>query len=157
MTPKYKRILLKLSGEALMGDDPFGINRQTIEAIVAEVAEISMEGARPRVHRITAAVDCGPVVNPAIVRAQMMGGVVFGLSSAMGEKITLEKGRVQPANFHQYPLLRMAECPEVDVHIVHTPGAPVGGIGEVGTPPVAPAGAQVQMQWRWSLAQPVAD
>jgi isoquinoline 1-oxidoreductase beta subunit len=54
-------------------------------------------------------------------------------------KITLEKGRVQPSNFHQYPLLRMVDAPEVDVHIVDNPGAPTGGIGEVGTPPVAPA------------------
>jgi isoquinoline 1-oxidoreductase beta subunit len=65
--------------------------------------------------------------------------VVFGLSSAMHEKITLQNGRVTPSNFHQYSLLRMMESPEVDVHILDNPHGPVGGIGEVGTPPVAPA------------------
>jgi isoquinoline 1-oxidoreductase beta subunit len=142
--PRYLAVLERAVAEAGWGKAPAGrfqgvALHESFGSIVAEVAEISMEGSRPRVHRITAAVDCGPVVNPAIVRAQMMGGVIFGLSSAMGEKITLEKGRVQPSNFHQYPLLRMVDAPEVDVHIVDNPGAPTGGIGEVGTPPVAPA------------------
>jgi isoquinoline 1-oxidoreductase beta subunit len=142
--PRYLAVLERAVAEAGWGKAPEGrfqgvALHESFGSIVAEVAEISMEGSRPKVHRITAAVDCGPVVNPAIVRAQMMGGVVFGLSSAMGEKITLQNGRVQPSNFHQYPLLRMVDSPEVDVHIVDNPQGPVGGIGEVGTPPVAPA------------------
>ena len=92
-----------------------------------------------RVHRITAAVDCGPVVNPDIVHAQIMSGAIFGVSEALAAKLTLKDGRIVQGNFHDYPILRMAQAPQVDVHIVDTPGAPIGGIGEIGTPPAAPA------------------
>lgn len=112
---------------------------ESFGSICAQVAEVSMEAGKPRVHRITAAVDCGPVVNPDIVKTQIMGGALFGLSDAMGARLDFAAGRVVQSNFHDYPLLRMKDAPEVDVHIVRTPGAPVGGIGEIGTPPVAPA------------------
>jgi CO/xanthine dehydrogenase Mo-binding subunit len=68
-----------------------------------------------------------------------MGGALHGLSAALGGKLELENGRIVQSNFHDYPLLRMPQAPEVEVHIVHTPGAPVGGIGEIGVPPAAPA------------------
>ncbi|MDB5099028.1 MAG: aerobic-type carbon monoxide dehydrogenase, large subunit-like protein [Cyanobacteria bacterium RYN_339] len=100
---------------------------------VAEVAEISIEDGEVRVHRVVAAVDCGQVINPAIVEAQIEGGIVFGLSAALKGEITLKDGRVQQNNFGEYAVLRHHEMPAVEVHILHTANAP-GGIGEVGVP-----------------------
>jgi isoquinoline 1-oxidoreductase beta subunit len=90
------------------------------------------------VHRIVAAVDCGRVVNPDTVKAQIEGGIVFGLTAALKTEITLEKGRVQQRNFHDYPMVRMFESPEIEVHIVPSSEKPTG-VGEPGVPPVAPA------------------
>jgi isoquinoline 1-oxidoreductase beta subunit len=107
---------------------------------VAEVAEISVDrktGAIA-VHNVTCAVDCGSVVNPAIVKAQMMGGLTMGLSAALKEKVELAGGGVKSSNFADYELLRMSEAPEVEVHIVKS-GEKVGGVGEPGVPPLAPA------------------
>jgi isoquinoline 1-oxidoreductase beta subunit len=107
---------------------------------VAEVAEVSVDkkSGAITVHKVTCAVDCGPVVNPAIVKDQMMSGIVMGLSAALKEKIEINGGGVRSANFGDYELLRMSEAPEVDVHIVKS-GAELGGIGEPGVPPVIPA------------------
>jgi isoquinoline 1-oxidoreductase subunit beta len=105
---------------------------------VAMVVEASIEAGRPRVHRVTAAVDCGRTVNPDIVVAQLEGAVGFGLTAALYGEITLEQGRVQQTNFHDYRMLRMSEMPAVDVHIVSSE-EPSTGIGEPGVPPVAPA------------------
>ena len=87
-----------------------------------------------KVHKVTCAVDCGPVVNPAIVSAQMMGGLIMGQSAAMKEKIEFANGGVKSENFSDYELLPMSEAPEVDVHIVKS-DEKLGGIGEPGTPP----------------------
>jgi isoquinoline 1-oxidoreductase beta subunit len=106
---------------------------------VAQVAEVSIEGGKQvRVHRVVCAVDCGQVVNPDTVAAQMEGGIVFGLTAALKGRITLEKGRVKQSNFHDYPLLTMREMPVIEVHIVPSQWEP-GGVGEPGTPPIAPA------------------
>lgn len=104
----------------------------------AQVAEVSIDNGRVRIHRVTCAIDCGEVVNPAGVVQQMQSGIVYGLSAALKGEITLENGRVQQTNFHQYDVLRIDEMPVVDVHIVESSEAP-GGIGEVGTPAIAPA------------------
>jgi isoquinoline 1-oxidoreductase beta subunit len=104
----------------------------------AQVAEVSVERARVRVHRVTCVVDCGTAVNPAGVVQQMEGGIVYGLSAALRGRITIDRGRVEQTNFHQYEPLRIDEMPVVDVHIVPSDMAP-GGIGEVGTPAIAPA------------------
>lgn len=104
----------------------------------AQVAEISIENDRLRVHRVMCAIDCGQVVNPDGVVQQMQSGIVYGLSAALKGEITLDRGRVQQTNFHQYDVLRMDEMPVVDVHIVPS-NEPPGGIGEVGTPAIAPA------------------
>ena len=104
----------------------------------AQVAEVSVEAGRVRVHRVVVAVDAGIVVNPDGVAAQMEGGVVFGLSAALYGEITLEDGGVRQSNFHDYPILRFSEMPAVEVHLVDSDEAP-GGIGEVGVPPIAPA------------------
>ena len=92
----------------------------------------------PHVHRVVCAVDCGRVINPDSVKAQMEGGIVFGLTAALKDAITLEGGRVQQRNFHDYPMLRINEAPEIEVHIVTSNEAPTG-VGEPGVPPVAPA------------------
>ena len=107
---------------------------------VAEVAEVSVNKAdgTVTVHKVTCAVDCGPTVNPSIIQAQMMGGIIMGTSAALKEKIEFANGGVKSENFADYELLRMAEAPEVDVHIVKG-GEKLGGIGEPGVPPLAPA------------------
>jgi isoquinoline 1-oxidoreductase beta subunit len=112
---------------------------KSFDSYVAEVAEISVgsDGA-PRVHRVVCAVDCGPVVNPGIVEAQMQSAIVYGLTAALWGEIGIDKGRVQQSNFHHYRMLRLAEMPVVEVHIVPSTDAQ-GGVGEPGTPPIAPA------------------
>jgi isoquinoline 1-oxidoreductase subunit beta len=111
---------------------------KSFESIVAEVAEVSLENGRPRVHRVVAAVDMGRVVNPRHARTQIESGIVFGLSAALHQAITFKDGRVEQSNFHDFPLLRQSEMPQVDVHLVDSSEAP-GGAGEPGTPPIAPA------------------
>jgi isoquinoline 1-oxidoreductase beta subunit len=104
----------------------------------AQVAEVSVQGTAVRVHRVVCAIDCGLAVNPMTIRAQMEGGIVFGLSAALYGRITLKRGRVQQSNFHDYPVLRMNAMPQVEVHIVPST-APPSGIGEPGTPLMAAA------------------
>ncbi len=106
--------------------------------VCAQVVELSVEGARIRVHRVTAAIDCGTPVNPLGIEAQVQSAVAFGLSSALYGRITLAEGRVEQGNFDDYPLLRFDEMPQVSVHVVPSAAAPAG-VGEVGVPPVAPA------------------
>lgn len=111
---------------------------ESFGSFVAQVAEVSVEDGRPRVHRVTCAIDCGIVVNPDTVRAQMEGGIGFGLSAALGEQVAIEGGRVVPGNFERYPILTMSQMPAVEVLLVPSGDAP-GGVGEPGTPPIAPA------------------
>jgi len=105
---------------------------------MAEVVEITMENDQPRVHRVVAAVDCGQVVNPAILEQQIQGGIVYALGNALRAKITIDKGRVVQGNFDDYAPLRMEESPVVDVYAVPSAESPTG-IGEPSVPPVAPA------------------
>jgi isoquinoline 1-oxidoreductase subunit beta len=106
----------------------------------AEVAEVSVGADRAvRVHRVSCAVDCGTAVNPSSIRAQFEGGVIFGLSAAALGEITIAAGRVQQSNFHDYPVVRMAQTPQIDVEILESPAEAIGGIGEPPVPPVAPA------------------
>jgi isoquinoline 1-oxidoreductase beta subunit len=106
---------------------------------VAQVAEVSVDEAGSiRVHRVVCAVDCGFIVNPDTIKAQMEGGIVFGLTAALKAQVTVENGHVQQDNFHNYPLLRMDEMPTVEVHILESDNRPTG-IGEMGVPPIAPA------------------
>jgi isoquinoline 1-oxidoreductase beta subunit len=104
----------------------------------AQIAEISVNQGRLTVHRVVCVVDCGRVVNPSGVEQQLQGGLVYGLSAALRGNITIDRGRVQQENFHQYEPLRINEMPVVDVHVVPSEAAP-GGIGEVSTPAIAPA------------------
>jgi isoquinoline 1-oxidoreductase beta subunit len=107
--------------------------------VVAQVAEISIAADKSiRVHRVSCAVDCGLVVNPDIVRQQLEGGILFGLSAALYGEISIEDGAVQQGNFHDYRVLRLADAPAIDVHIVPG-GTEPSGVGEPGVPPIAPA------------------
>jgi isoquinoline 1-oxidoreductase beta subunit len=111
----------------------------SFESYVAHVAEVTVgKDGRVQVHRVTTAVDCGQVVNPETVRAQMEGAIVFAMSAAFYGEITLENGRVQQGNFHNYRMARIPETPQIDVHIVNSTERPTG-IGEPGVPPLAPA------------------
>lgn len=113
-------------------------------SIVAEVAEIEVrrdaEGRPVDLHvaKVFAAVDCGLLVNPLTGAQQIEGGIIFGLSAAMNEAITIAKGAVQETNFHQYPLLRLSDAPDVEVAFIPSTERP-GGLGEPGTPPIAAA------------------
>jgi isoquinoline 1-oxidoreductase beta subunit len=104
----------------------------------AQVAEVSVNQRKLTVHRVVCVVDCGRVVNPSGVVQQMEGGMVYGLSAALRGNITIDRGRVQQTNFHQYEPVRMNEMPVVEVHIVPSTNPP-GGTGEVATPAIAPA------------------
>jgi isoquinoline 1-oxidoreductase beta subunit len=107
--------------------------------VVGQVAEVSVGAAGViRVERVTCVVDCGYAINPDIVRQQMEGGIVFGLSAALYGEVTIENGRALQGNFHDYRMVTLRDAPEIDVHIVET-GAALGGVGEPGTPPIAPA------------------
>ncbi|MGC2764446.1 MAG: molybdopterin cofactor-binding domain-containing protein, partial [Candidatus Acidiferrum sp.] len=107
--------------------------------IVVHVAEVEVkEDGTVKVRRVTTAADCGMAVNPDGFRAQMEGGIIFGLSAALHGEITIDHGAVVQQNFPDYDVVRLAECPEIDVHI-HESDAPLGGAGEPGIPPVAPA------------------
>jgi isoquinoline 1-oxidoreductase beta subunit len=111
---------------------------ESFGSYVAQVAEVSVDSAEIRVHRVTCAIDCGIVVNPAGVVAQMESGIAYGLSAALMGAIELAGGRVQQSNFHDYQVLRLNQMPAVDVHIVPS-NEKSGGAGEPGTPPIAPA------------------
>ncbi len=102
-----------------------------LEASVSKDGEIHL-------HKAVVALDCGPVVNPDTVEAQVQGGLIFGLTMAMYSEITVTSGRVDQSNFHDYRMMRINEAPDIAVHIVHNPSAPIGGIGETGTAIASP-------------------
>ena len=105
---------------------------------VAEIAEVSVEDGQIRVHKVTCVVDCGQAVNPDIVRSQMEGGIIYGLTAALYGDLNLESGAVKESNFHDYRMLRMNESPDIEVIIVDSGTEPTG-VGEPGLPPIAPA------------------
>lgn len=112
---------------------------ESFGTICAHVVEVSLKAdGTPKVNKVYAVADCGTTVNPRNGEAQVMGGAIMGLSSALGEAITLDKGAVVQSSFPDYPILKLADAPEVDVHFIES-DAPVGGLGEPGLPPAAPA------------------
>jgi isoquinoline 1-oxidoreductase subunit beta len=113
---------------------------ESFGTIVAEVAEVAL-GAKGevKVERVTIAVDCGHVINPRLVEMQMESGVIYGLTAALGNAITIKDGAVEQANFDTYPMLKMADAPEMETHLALSGGKRWGGIGEPATPPIAPA------------------
>jgi isoquinoline 1-oxidoreductase beta subunit len=143
--PRYLRVLELAATKAGWGAPlPAGRSRgiavhKAFESYVAQVAEVSVgSDGTVRVHRVVCAIDCGPVVNPDTVEAQMQSGIVYGLTAALYGEIGIDGGRVVQSNFHDYQMLRLAEMPVVEVHIVPSTDAQ-GGVGEPGTPPIAPA------------------
>jgi isoquinoline 1-oxidoreductase subunit beta len=113
----------------------YGLN----DTYVAQVAEVSVDAeAQVHVHRVVCAVDCGIVVNPGIVEAQMEGGILYGLSATLMGEITFDRGRCRQSNFHDAPILRFPDAPAIEVHILPSTRPPTG-IGEPGVPPIAPA------------------
>jgi isoquinoline 1-oxidoreductase subunit beta len=111
---------------------------ESFGSVCGQVAEVSVEGGKIKVHRVVAAIDCGVAVNPLTIAAQVEGAIAFGLTAALYGKVTFKDGMVEQSNFHDYPILRMAEMPRIDVHII-TGGTRPRGVGEPGTPPIAPA------------------
>jgi isoquinoline 1-oxidoreductase subunit beta len=143
--PRHRGVLELAASKAGWGTAlPSGRGRgiavyKSFESFAAQVAEVSVSPAGDvRVHRVVCAIDCGMHVNPSTIEAQMQGGIVYGLTAALNGAITIENGRVTQSNFHDYPMLRLAEMPVVEVYIVPSNEAP-GGVGEPGTPPIAPA------------------
>jgi isoquinoline 1-oxidoreductase beta subunit len=143
--PRHRAVLELAASKAGWGTPlPAGRARgialqESFSSFVAQVAEVSVrKDGLPKVERVVCAVDCGVAVNPDVIRAQMEGGIGFGLGAALWSEITLDKGRVVQSNFHDYRTLRVDEMPKVDVHIVPSAEAPTG-VGEPGVPPVAPA------------------
>lgn len=143
--PRHRAVLELAAARAGWGTPlPAGRARgialvNAFRSFVANVAEVSVSDAGVvKVHRVVCAIDCGPVVNPDTVKAQMESGIVFGLSAALHGEITLENGRAVQSNFNQYPILRMNETPVIEVHIVPST-AQMGGTGEPGVPCIAPA------------------
>jgi isoquinoline 1-oxidoreductase beta subunit len=144
-SPRHRRVLELAAEKSGWGSKPpegraRGIAvHESFGSFVAQVAEVSVsKEGKPRVHRVVCAIDCGPTVNPEGIRAQMESGIVFGLTAALYGEITFKNGKVQQSNFHDYPMLRMNETPEVETHIVNTTDK-MGGVGETGVPPIAPA------------------
>ncbi|HEY6001393.1 MAG TPA: xanthine dehydrogenase family protein molybdopterin-binding subunit, partial [Anaeromyxobacter sp.] len=111
---------------------------ESFKSIVAEVAEVSVDKGRIRVHSVTCAVDCGLAVNPLAIEAQVQGSVAFGLGPTLHGGLSIKKGKVQQSNFHDYEVLRLDEMPKVAVHVVKS-DARMGGIGEPATAVIAPA------------------
>ena len=111
----------------------------SFDSYVAQVVEASVDkNGGVHVHRVVCALDCGRVINPDTVKAQMEGGIIFGLTAALKTEITLKDGRVEQNNFYDYQMLRMFESPEIEVYLVPSTENPTG-VGEPGVPPVAPA------------------
>ena len=112
---------------------------ESFKSIVAHVAEVTVDAKGGlKVDRIVSAVDTGLVVNPDGLKAQIEGAIVFGLTAALKGEITIDHGAVAQSNFNDYEMLRLADCPEIEIHLRESDG-PVGGAGEPGVPPVAPA------------------
>jgi len=143
--PRHLKVLETAADKAGWGKPlPAGRGRglavhESFGSFIAQVAEVTLNAkGELRVHRVVCAVDCGRIVNPDTIRAQMESGITFGLSAALYGAITFKNGRVEQGNFHDYPIVRMAAMPKVEVHIIPS-DAPPGGIGEPGVPPIAPA------------------
>ncbi len=143
--PRHQGVL-RLAAEKAGWGTPLGEGRgrgvavhESFNSYVAQVAEVTVrDGGQFSVDRVVIAVDCGIAVNPDVVKAQMEGGMGFGLSAAMLSELTLEAGKVQQSNFDGYQVLRMNQMPEVEVHIIASAEPPTG-VGEPATPVIAPA------------------
>jgi isoquinoline 1-oxidoreductase subunit beta len=143
-SPRHARVLQAAAEKIGWGTPaPSGTGRglalaECFGSIVAQAAEVALEGDTPRVVRVACALDCGKVVNPRTITAQMESGIVYGLSAALYGQITVEGGRPVQQTFADYPVVRMNVMPRVETVVIQS-DEPHGGVGELGTPPVAPA------------------
>jgi isoquinoline 1-oxidoreductase beta subunit len=142
--PRHQAVLKKAAemagwGRKLPAGTGLGVAvHGSFGSVVAEVAQVKVENGSYRVEKVWCAVDCGIAVNPDIVKAQMEGGIGYGLSALLREQIVIREGQVTASNFHDYAPLRMSEMPEVEVAIMPSDADP-SGVGEPGLPPLAPA------------------
>jgi isoquinoline 1-oxidoreductase beta subunit len=142
--PRFVHVLQQAADKAGWGTPaPAGRFRgialmEGYDSYLAQVAEISLKDNAVRVHRVVTVADCGRMVNPDTVEAQIQSSIVFGLTAALYGDITLDKGRVQQTNFHDYPLLRMNEMPVLETFLVPSTEKP-GGMGEPATATIGPA------------------
>ena len=127
-------------GQRLPKGSGRGVSLQFVfGSYLAQVAEVEVaKNGTVRVRRVTCAMDCGTVVNPDTVTAQLMSGITFGATAALYGEITLKKGRVEQANFDTYQMIRMDEAPVIEVHVAKS-AEPPGGMGETGTSGAVPA------------------
>jgi len=138
--------VLRLAAERAGWDRPLPSGRfrgvalaESFNTYVAQVAEITVDQrGKPKVERVVCAIDCGVAVNPDMIRAQMEGGIGFGLGAIMKSQLTIDGGVVQETNFDTYDVLRLEEMPRVEVYIVPSSERPTG-VGEPGVPPIGPA------------------
>ena len=113
---------------------------ESFGTIVGEVVEVRVDDqGEVKVERVTACVDCGHVVNPLHAAMQIESGVIYGLTAALFGEITIKQGRVEQSNFHDYQIAHMADAPVIETHFTLSGGSKWGGLGEPGTPPIAPA------------------
>jgi isoquinoline 1-oxidoreductase subunit beta len=142
--PRLKHVLELAAAKSGWGTKPAAGRARGIALMegygtsMAQVAEVSVAGNKVRVHRVTVAADPGRMVNPNIVRQQLEGSIIYGLSAALYGEVTLKDGRVQQTNFHNYPVVRMPDSPAIDIHLVDSDEKPAG-IGEPGTALISPA------------------
>lgn len=142
-SPRMLAVLNEAAEKASWGKAPAGHFQGValcnhIGSYFGLIAEISMDKGKVRVERVVCTVDCGPVVNPLIVRQQLESGIVYGLSAALTGAITIDRGRVVQTNFGDYRVLRINEMPKIEVYATPTDNQP-GGIGEGSVPMIAPA------------------
>jgi isoquinoline 1-oxidoreductase beta subunit len=141
---RLRRVLREVAERSGWGTPlPAGVGRgvavhASFGSFAAQVAEVEVRDGAVRVQRVVCAFDCGIVVNPETVTQQVEGGIVYGLTAALKGRISIREGRVVESNFHDYPVLAMAEMPLIEVILVPSGDAP-GGVGEPATPPIAPA------------------
>ncbi|MFC4159254.1 xanthine dehydrogenase family protein molybdopterin-binding subunit [Chitinimonas lacunae] len=167
--PRHAAVL-KLAAERAGWQRPFqqkgprGLRRgrgvavhESFGTVVAQVAEVALaRDGSLKVERVVCAVDCGIAVNPDVIRAQLEGGIGYGLAAILHGAVTLEGGRVQQSNFHDYPVLRINEMPRIEVHILPS-DRPPSGVGEPGVPPIGPAvaNALAHIEGRWPTVLPL--
>jgi isoquinoline 1-oxidoreductase subunit beta len=143
--------LARWAGPGPFGDRARGVAVvESFDSFIAQIAEVSAgHGDGPKVHKVWCAVDCGVAVNPDVIRAQMEGGIGFGLGHALFADVRLDEGRPVPGNFDTYRSLRIHEMPEIEVTILRSSEKPTG-VGEPGVPPIGPAVANAHAPYLWA-------
>jgi CO/xanthine dehydrogenase Mo-binding subunit len=142
-SPRHRAVMQLAAEKANWGSPAAGRHQgiavhSSFGSYVAQVAEVSVQGNQFRVERVVCAVDCGQIINPENIVMQIESAIVYGLTAAIKPPITIRDGACAESNFHDLPVLRMNEMPEVEVHLIANTEPPMG-VGEIGVPPLAPA------------------